>query len=65
MLMSALLSQRVALFAAATVGAVMYYHALKIADTVAMQRAIATDLLFLLPWAGAWLLRSIRKGGAR
>ena len=58
-------SPNASLIAACIVAALMYFHFMTIADTVAAQRAIAADCLYLSPWAVAWLLRNIRKGGAR
>ena len=62
---SAAFSPKASLIAACIVAALMYFHFMTIADTVAAQRAIATDCLYLSPWGIAWLLRNIRKGGAR
>lgn len=62
---SAAFSPNASLIAACIVAALMYFHFMTIADTVAAQRAIATDCLYGAPWGIAWLLRNIRKGGAR
>ena len=58
-------SPKAALIAAAVTAAVMYYHFMTITDTIGMQRALAVDCLCASPWGIAWLIRSIRKGGAR
>lgn len=62
---SAALSPKASLIAACIVAALMYFHFMTIADTPAAQRAIATDCLLGMPWGIAYLIRSIRKGGAR
>lgn len=58
-------SPKASLIAGCIVAALMYFHFMTIADAVAAQRAIAIDCLYLSPWGIAWLLRNIRKGGAR
>ena len=62
---SAAFSPKASLIAACIVAALMYFHFMTIADTLAAQHAIAIDCLYALPWGIAWLLRNIRKGGAR
>ncbi|GEM_PF-3239555 len=67
---SAIFSPNASLIAACIVAALMYFHFMTIADTVAAQRAIATDCLYLSPWGIAWLLRITRrqlaqKGGTK
>lgn len=57
-------SPKASLFAAAVTAAVMYYHTLTIADTIAMQHAVAVDCLCASPWGIAWIIRNIRKGGS-
>ena len=56
-------STKASLIAAAVIAAVMYYHTLTIADTIAMQHAVAVDCLCASPWGIAWIIRNIRKGG--
>lgn len=62
---SAAFSPKASLIAACIVAALMYFHFMTIDDTVAAQRTIAIDCLYLSPWGIAWLVRNIRKGGAR
>ncbi len=62
---SAAFSPKASLIAACIVAALMYFHFMTIADTLAAQRAIGVDCLYLSPWGFAWLIRNTRKGGAR
>ena len=57
-------SSKAFIIVAGIVAAMMYFHFITIVDTIAMQRAIATDCLYAAPWALARLIRSIRKGGS-
>lgn len=56
-------SSKAFIIVAGLVAAMMYFHFITIVDTIAMQRALATDCLCAAPWALARLLRSIREGG--
>ena len=62
---SAAFSPNASLIAACAVAALMYFHFMTIADAIEAQRAVAIDCLYGLPWGIAFLIRSIKKGGAR
>lgn len=58
-----LLSTRTSIAAIAAVAALMWWHNISIADTIAAQRAVGFDALAALPWMAIIAVRELSKGG--